>query len=174
MKIKALLFTFSLSALLLATQSCQKCKETGTVDICTTATGATAQYFSVTYIAHDTVSDTNFNYITSIYNLGNVRVYRSTSREGPWQIVQENFSDGKFGPYDFTCPAQETQLATVYDQWYKFEKDTFKTDTFRVRYAAQTDECHSYWALLDYYKDGVLLEQYQGMEKADIEIRDTL
>lgn len=175
MKIKALLFTFTICTLFLALESCQKCTETGTIDICTTSTGANAQYFSVTYISDtDTVIQTppGLNYINSLYNLGNVRVSHSKSLAGPWLTIQEDFADGKFGPYYFTCPSQNTQIGVVYWDYYKIEKDTFGTDIWAINYALQSDECHTYWTTLKHIKNGTLEASTQGMEKADIVVTE--
>lgn len=160
---KALLFLAVATATIVSLQSCNKCKESGTVTF-----DPTKQFLSVTYV--DTAGR---NYMDSIYNLFNVNVLINTNQGvGAYQPFTEDFADHKFGPFTYTTQPSPAGLGVPYDYYFILDKDTFKTDTFRIQFLATADECHEYWAQIKYYKNGTLIAECDGKEDCQITITE--
>lgn len=163
MKLKTVIaYVLALPAFLFLVQSCNKCDETGTITF-----GADKQYLKVTYV--DTAGN---NYINSIYNLPNVSVLFSDEkgRNGTFRPYAEDFSDGAFGPFEYTVTPTPAKLSVYYDYWYILNKDTYGTDTFRVVFYPNVDECKEFWGKIEYYKNGDLMADLSGNEIADVTI----
>jgi hypothetical protein len=160
---KAFLFLAASVATLAALQSCNKCKESGTITL-----DASTQFLSITYL--DTAGR---NYIDSIYNWSNVNVLINTDGGlGAYQPYSEDLTDHKFGPFTYTTQPAPASFGVPYDYYYIIDKDTFKTDTFRIQFLPTVDECHEYWAQIKYYKNGQLLGECDGKEICEIEITE--
>lgn len=165
MKLKTLIAYFlALPAFLMLVQSCNKCTETGKITL-----GAANQYLKVTYV--DTAGN---NYINSIYNLPNVSVLFSDKggKNGTFRPYSEDFSDGAFGPFEFTATPTPAKYTVFYDYWYVINKDTYGTDTFRVVFYPNVDECKEFWGEINYYKNGDLLPDFSGQEIVDLTITE--
>ncbi len=163
----ALAFLFGLMGL----YGCDKCPTTNSIVICSEAGGARQQSFAVTYV--DTA---DVNYISGgIFNLANVRVYLSTDgTEDNLLLIQEDFTDGKIGPFYFTCPeiTPNFQDGVVYEYLIKIEKDTWGVDYFILNFATQVDECNKRWSLLKFYRNKIYNPTYTGVEVVDWVIKE--
>lgn len=160
---KAFLFLAAGVATLGALQSCNKCTESGDVTF-----DATKQYLQITYV--DTAGR---NYIDSIYNLSNVNVLINTNGGvGAYQPIGEDFTDHKIGPFTYTTLPEPAAFGVPYDYYYIVDKDTFKTDTFRIQFLATVDECQEYWAQIKYWKNGTLIAECDGKEDCSISITE--
>jgi hypothetical protein len=160
---KAFLFLAAGVATLGALQSCNQCKESGTVTF-----DATKQFLSIEY--RDTAGR---NYVDSIYNLSNVNVLINTNQGvGSYQPIIEDLTDHKIGPFAYTTTPEAAAKGVPYDYYYIVDKDTFKTDTFRIQFLATVDECHEYWAQIKYWKNGVLISECDGKEDCQLIITE--
>ena len=163
MRFKALLFSVAVIAFAsISFQGCDKC----TVSSPPIEFGDNLQYFSVTYL--DTAGN---NYLDGIYNTANVSVlFNGNAGYGGYTPYNEDLTDFKFGPFPYTLAPANAQLGKFYDYWYVIRKDTMGTDTFRLTFYPTVDECHEFWGTLEFYKNGVKLDQCSMQEICDITI----
>lgn len=160
MKLKSvLLYLFVAPAFIFMAQSCDTCDESGTVTL-----SADAQSFSLVYL--DTAGT---NYVTSIYNPNNVNVLFNDNLNGVGQYkpYTEDLSDGKIGPFTYTATPSPAQKGVLKNQYYIIQKDTFGVDTLRIVFYPAVDECKEFWSVIEYYLNGELLSQYNGLEIAE-------
>jgi hypothetical protein len=165
MKLKSILFFATLlagSAFLL--QSCNKCDETGTIEF-----GSDKQSFSIRYV----VDSSGVNYNT-IWRPSQVSVlFNNDGGRGQFSPMTEDINDGFIGPITYTIGAPDVATKGImHDYMYIVTKDTFGVDTFRIKFYPRVDECQEYFSVLEYYKNGVLLDQLSGQEAAVLEIRE--
>lgn len=165
MKLKAIFFLVTLLAgSAVVFQGCNKCDVTGTIEF-----GSDKQSFSVRYL----VDSTGANYNT-VWRPGQVGVlFDDEGGEGQYVPIAEDINDGVIGPFTYTIGAPDAATkGIVHDYSYIVTKDTFGVDTFRIKFYPRVDECREYFSVLEYYKNGVLLDQLTGQEVAVLEIRE--
>lgn len=163
MKLKTVIsYLLVVPAFMLVLQGCDKCEETGTITF-----GPANQNISITYL--DSAGN---NYLLTRYNLFNTNVQLSTDkgRNGTFQPYNEDFSDGVFGPFEFTATPTPAKLSVFYDYVYIIKKDTFGVDTLRVQFYPSVDECKEFWGQIEYSLNGDPLPQYSGQEIVNLEI----
>jgi hypothetical protein len=165
MKLKSLfLFVLIAPAVILFTQGCDRCKESGTITI-----SGTDQFFEATYV----VDSNGANYAQTIWRPNAVSVVLSTTgRNGQFAAISEDLSDGKIGPYKYTTSPKLAQKGNAYQYVYIVTKDTFGVDTFEINFFPAVDECKEYWGRLEYWKNGELISTCNDKETCSIEIRE--
>ena len=165
MKLKSLfLFMLLAPAVILFTQGCDRCKESGTITI-----SETGQFFEATYL----VDSNGANYAQTVWRPNAVSVMLSTNGfQGPFAALSEDPSDGKIGPFKYSTSPKTIQKGLLYQYVYIVTKDTFGVDTFEVDFYPGVDECHEFWGKLEYFKNGELISTCTGKETCAIEIRE--
>lgn len=161
---------FSLG-LVLTAMGCQRDRCAGQA-----STRIGGEYFTVAY-----QNETGDNYLDGGYQLSNVEVFIDSTgglSERPRYVrIQEDLSDGVFGPFFFTDdyidPATLQPNLPVFTNRpiqfdYFFKKDTFGIDTLRVSFQVNASECATSWTYLHYILNGDTLEQYSGQTEAEI------
>ena len=165
MKLKSVIFFFLLApAVLFLAQSCDKCDTSGTITL-----GEANQFLSVTYL----VDSNGANYV-DIWRPNNFSVQISDDpvNVGHFVALQEDLSDGMVGPFTYTTQPATAKLGDYHHYMYIVRKDTFGVDTFEVKFYPNVDECHEYWGLIEYYRNGELIPQCTGLETCALEIRE--
>lgn len=136
-RLKLALFGFFAVAVF-AASGCDKCKDTSVL-----ALEEGNQGFSITYV------DSNGNNITSAIS---GKVFVSTEGpQGQYVVVQQDNSDGTFGPFDFANSPGPISKGVPYDYVYILDLDNMKNDTVRIKFVAAVDECHEFWQQVDYF-----------------------
>ena len=145
-------------------QGCNKCDQTGEIEF-----GADKQYLAITYL----VDSNGVNYNT-IWRPSQVGVlFNDNGGKGQFVALQENITDGMIGPFTYTQGAPDVATMGLYHHYmYIVQKDTFGVDTFEVKFYPAVDECREYWSMIEYYRNGELLDGYEGQEIANLEIRE--
>lgn len=161
MKFKALFFTALVTVFAsFLLQGCDKCTETGQ----TITFDENTQYFNITYL--DTAGN---NYLDGIYNTANVSVlFNGNAGYGQYTPYNEDLTDFTFGPFPYTIAPANAFKGKYYDYWYIIRKDTMGTDTFRLTFYPNVDECKEYWGELKFYRNGVELDQCNMQEICDV------
>lgn len=162
MKLRAVIaFLIVAPAFLFLMSGCNTCSTTGEITF-----SATGQNFSISYV--DTAGN---NYLQNVYNLGNTQVlFNDNGGEGQFRPLSDDFGDGKFGPFTYTISPSPVAIGVRYDYWYILRKDTFKTDTFRIVFYPNADECQEFWREIKYFMNGTELGQFNNSETAELTI----
>lgn len=165
MKLKAFVLMVTLLAgAAFMFQGCNKCDVTGTVEF-----ASDKQYFSIRYLIDS--SGANYNTVWRQSQVG--VVFDEEGGKGQFTSINEDISDGVIGPFTYTVGNPDVaKKGLFHDFMYVVTKDSFGIDTFQVKFYPQVDECHEFWSLIEYYKNGVLLDQYTDQEIVELEIRE--
>jgi hypothetical protein len=165
MKLKAFVMMVTLLAgAAFVFQGCNKCDVTGTVDF-----DSATQNFSIRYLVDS--SGANYNTVWRQSQVG--VVFDDEGGKGQFTSISEDISDGLIGPFTYTVGNPDVAKKGIFhDYMYVVTKDSFGIDTFQIKFYPQVDECHEFWSVIEYYKNGVLLDQLTGQESAVLEIRE--
>lgn len=165
MKMKAFVIMASLFAgAALMFQGCNKCEETGTVTF-----AADKQYVALTYLVDS--SGANYNTIWRQSQIG--VLFNDNGGKGQFVSLSEDISDGKIGPFTYSFGVPDAATKGILKHFvYIIQKDSFGSDTVEVKFLPAVDECREYWSLIEYYRNGELLSEFNDKEIAEIEIRE--
>jgi hypothetical protein len=155
---------------------------TSCVDNCKNAQNGEVggEFFTVEYVNGDGV-----NYIEEIYNPSGIVVFLDTTggedRIPDYELITPGFEDGKFGPFFFTerytdAATEQINNILLFNKRFKFDyyfkKDTYGQDTLSVEFLLGVDECGYEWSSINYFHNGVLLDDYINQRNAAIVIEE--
>ena len=148
MKLKGLLILFLLPLSILTLSSCDVCTETGTIDLDGDNQSITIQYVTSGGV---TINPTPDKTTIAVNTEGGV---------GSFALVDETeipVGGGVIGPINYTRLSRDPAvMGQVYDHWYIIQVDTFIVDTLRVNFIPTADECHEFFRVLNFYRNGEL------------------
>lgn len=166
MKLKSVvMFLLLAPAMIFLGQGCDKCTESGTIEL-----SETAQVLSITYV----LDSNGTNMLTNgVWNPNNVSLrVAPIAANQPQQArpIQDDLTDGTID-FRYTVDPELANKGSYYQYMLFVTKDTAGTDSFRVNFYPRVDECKEFWSVIEYFRNGQPIGECTDQELCGITVR---